>query len=125
MEESENKSSGDRRSDAERRQAAQQTAKTLLPLLPEPEQALAIFNLILPYLPRSLRPEDLSVLLKTARSGRSVRISVVDFIGAILSSEENPTDEIIGFYDFMSERVMIPKIFQQNKHLLTRLKKRY
>ena len=113
----------DGRSDSERRQAAQHTARNLLSLLPSPDLAFAIFHLILPYLPRSLRPEDLTVLMETERTGRPVRISIVDYVGLLLSDGESPADEISAFHDFMSERVVIPKLFQKNKLLISRSQK--
>ena len=111
----------DVRSDSERRQASQHTARNLLCLLPDSELAFAIFHLILPYLPRSLRPEDLTVLLHAEKTGRPVRISIVDYIGCLLNSDDVPADELASFHDFIGERVVIPRLFQKNKHLLSRI----
>ena len=79
---------------------------------------MAIFNLIAPHLPRNLRPGDLTVLLKKSSTGKKIRISIVDYVAALLNTDAKPTQEMASFHLYLRQRVMIPRVFQKNKNLI-------
>lgn len=103
-----------------------ESAAKLLALSPDRGRAAAVFELVLPHLPSAaLNAEDVSVLMRDKAKRlkrlkgptRSQRISLIDYVQSLLDEKSaEPSVDLRCFHGFLSERMLIPKIFIKNRH---------
>ncbi len=61
-------------------------------------------------------PRDFSISLRTPRSKKTVKVSLVDFLVSV-GSDQKPRDEIVSLYNFFALKFHIPFALIQNPHL--------
>jgi energy-coupling factor transporter ATP-binding protein EcfA2 len=98
--------------------SSSQSANRFLSLLPESGKALAIYDLIRPKLKEAnLDAEDLTITLKSARLGKRVRISLIDYIFALTTPDAEVSKEISLLHRYISAKVVLPICFVGNVSL--------
>ena len=95
---------------------ASSSANRFLALLPESGKALAIFDLIKAKLSdKALNSEDLTITLQNRR-GKSVRISLIDYLYALTTPGAEPSREVRLLHTYISRKVLLPSCFVINEH---------
>jgi hypothetical protein len=86
---------------------------------PSKSQAAAVFSIILSCLSVShVREQDLTVCFKLKTSGRTIIISLVDYIASMLDptpAENQPDPSLFALHKFIRTLCYVPKLFIKNK----------
>jgi hypothetical protein len=98
--------------------AIRKTAEVYVPLFCcEPKKSLLICEYIAARIPLGcLNSDDLTLSLRRTVSGEEVRLSLLDYLHS-LNSTEKPSGDISALHRYISKYVELPRCFVSNKHL--------
>ena len=83
-------------------------------------QASAAFSIIVNCLELSLiREHDLTVCFKSRTGGRLTRLSLVDYIAALLDAEAEVTKSHVVLHKYLKQFCFLPKVFVKNEKFAT------
>jgi hypothetical protein len=98
-------------------------ALALLSQLDQPGKATAIFKLIYKHVKKRVNTDDLTVRLKSAKTGGYVVVSLIDYLDAITTAAQPRDDQLYSFHKYLEKFVHIPNCFVLNKNYQLRRKR--
>jgi hypothetical protein len=93
------------------------TAETYLTLFSEDgKKSMAIFDYLMAKTPlHPLNRSDLNFTLRDAKTGKVVRVSLLDYIHT-LTTQTPPTKDVLDLHTYMKKHVTLPRCFIANQH---------
>jgi hypothetical protein len=94
-------------------------ALTMLAEVNNPGKATAIYHLVARNLPaKRLNEADLTVTLKSAKLGKKVIVSLVEYLDCVTTPGQKPDPVLLSFHKFIQRLVHIPRCFILNAAFL-------
>jgi hypothetical protein len=94
-------------------------ALTMLAEVNHPGKAIAIYHLVVRNLPaKRLNEADLTVTLKSAKLGKRVLVSLVEYLDCVTTPGQKPDQVLLSFHKFVQRLVHIPRCFILNAAFL-------
>ena len=83
-------------------------------------KATAVFNLIFRHLKKRVNTDDFTVKLKSAKTGKDVTVSLVEYLDSLTTTKGTRDKTLIQFHKYLSKFVHIPSCFVLNKNYVTK-----
>lgn len=93
-------------------------ASRFFPHMENPEKAALLHDLILPHL-GTIAP-DYTVEMRSNKTGRSVRLSVLDYIDIVTSEKKTPGEIMSSYHRFITSLLSLPSCLVVNRRLSSR-----